>query len=224
MTALFRAARQSLSVVLVSLLCFGTAQAYNPAPVAPADTLIVGDSVFALSGDIHRFLEEDLNKPIKTSARSGCQMLGGNFICRSRYAIPAQYANADKRGIKTVIFNGGGNDIQLNSCAPSLSRCMPLLNDLEDRIAQLVQQMRADGIENIIFLGYYNATGNAADLREINTYSMNRKAATYPGLGITFIDVRPAFDGNEARYILNDGIHPTAEGSRVLADLIKRAL
>jgi len=53
---------------------------------------------------------------------------------------------------------------------------------------------------------------------------MNRKAATYPGLGITFIDVRPAFDGNEARYILNDGIHPTAEGSRVLADLIKQAL
>lgn len=224
MTTLLRMTRQSLTVVFVSLLCLTNAQAFNPAPVAPVDTLIVGDSVFALSGDIHRYLEEDLDKTINTSARSGCQMIGGNFICRSRYAIPAQYANANKSGIKTVIFNGGGNDIQLNSCAPSLTRCMPLLNDLEDRIAQLAQQMRADGIQNIIFLGYYNGTGNAAELHEINNYSMNRKAATYAGLGITFIDVRQAFNGYEARYLLNDGIHPTAEGSRVLADLIKQAL
>lgn len=118
----------------------------------------------------------------------------------------------------------GGNDMKLNSCAPSLNHCMSLLEDLEDRISQLAQQMRADGIEKIIFLGYYNGTGNAAELREINNYSMNLKAASYAGLGITFIDVRQTFNGNEARYLLNDGIHPTAEGSRVLADLIKQAL
>ncbi|MFN3582028.1 MAG: SGNH/GDSL hydrolase family protein [Pseudomonas sp.] len=224
MTALFRLARQSLTVVLVSLLCFGSAQAINPPASTAVDTLIIGDSVFALSGDIHRNLERDLNKTINTSARSGCQMIGGNFICSRRYSIPTQYANANKRGIKTVIFNGGGNDIQLNSCAPSLSRCMPLLNDLEDEIAKLAQQMRADGVQKIIFLGYYNGTGNAAALHEINNYSMARKAATYAGLGITFIDVRQAFNGNESRYLLSDGIHPTAAGSRVLADLIRRAL
>lgn len=222
MTSLLRMARQSLTVVIVSLLCFSTAHATNPAP--RADTLIIGDSVFALSGDIHRFLERDLNKPISTSARSGCQMIGGNVICSRRYAIPAQYANADKRGIRTVIFNGGGNDIQLNRCAPSLTACMPLLNDLEDTIAKLVQQMRADGVQNIIFLGYYNGTGNAAALHPINNYSMNLKAATYARLGVTFIDVRQAFNGNEARYLLSDGIHPTAEGSRLLANLIRQKL
>lgn len=33
--------------------------------------MIIGDSVFALSGDIHRNLERDLNEPIDTYARSG---------------------------------------------------------------------------------------------------------------------------------------------------------
>jgi lysophospholipase L1-like esterase len=214
----------ALLFLALTLLSVGTVNAVNPPVASKTDKMIIGDSVFALSGDIHRYLQSDLNETINTHARSGCQMIGGNLICSRRYAIPAQYANASKAGIKTVIMNGGGNDIQLNSCAPSLSRCMPLLQDLENRIATLAQQMRADGVQNIIFLGYYNATGDAAALREINEYSMNLKARTYPGLGITFIDVRSAFNGNEARYIARDGIHPTAAGSRVLADLIRREL
>ncbi len=223
--SLFSSVKRSALVLLaLGLLNVGTVSAVNPPVASQTDKMIIGDSVFALSGDIHRYLQNDLNETINTHARSGCQMIGGNLICSRRYAIPTQYANASKRGIKTVIMNGGGNDIQLNSCAPSLSRCMPLLQDLENEIATLAQKMRADGIENIIFLGYYNATGSAAELREINEYSMNLKARTYPGLGITFIDVRDAFNGNEAQYISRDNIHPTAAGSRVLADLIRREL
>ena len=210
--------------VALTLLNVGTASAVNPPVRGTADTMIIGDSVFALSGDIHENLESDLGETINTHARSGCQMIGGNLICSRRYAIPKQYENASKAGIKTVIMNGGGNDIQLNDCSPSLSKCMPLLQDLEDEIATLAQQMQADGIEEIIFLGYYNAKGDAAAMREINEYSMDYKARTYPGLGITFVDVRDHFNGNEDRYIANDGIHPTAAGSRVLADLLRAKL
>ena len=53
---------------------------------------------------------------------------------------------------------------------------------------------------------------------------MNRKAMTYPGMNVRFVDVRSAFNGNESRYLLSDGIHPTAAGSRVLATLIRQAL
>ena len=224
MKSILRFTRLSLTALVLSVFAIGSAQAINPTPSPSTDTMIIGDSVFALSGDIHRYLQQDLNKTIATYARSGCQMIGGNFICSRRNSIPQQYANASKRGIKTVIFNGGGNDIQLNSCAPSLTRCMPLLNDLETEIGRLVAQMRADGIENIIFLGYYNGTSDAAALREINESSMNRKAMTYPGMNIRFVDVRSAFNGNESRYLLSDGIHPTAAGSRVLATLIRQAL
>lgn len=219
----FAQLRTAALPAILALLFSAPGHATNP-PVASGDTLIVGDSVFALSGDIQRYLEQDLNEEIDSHARSGCQLIGGNLICSRRYAIPQQYANASKSGIDTVVFNGGGNDIQLNSCRPSLSACMPLLNDLEAEIAKLVQRMKADGIENIIFLGYYNGTGQATELREINEYSMDYKAANYPAMGVTFIDVRDAFNGNEAQYIASDGIHPTAAGSRVLADLILQEL
>ena len=214
---------RGLAVLTLSALCCTSALATNPGSSSP-DTLILGDSIFALSGDIHEYLEADLDENINTSARSGCQLTGGNILCSSRYSVERQYERASKRGIRTVIFNGGGNDIQLNSCRPSLSACMPLLNELEDRIAALVQQMRNDGIEEIVFLGYYNAVGGALELRDINNYSMNYKAAAYPGMGVKFVDVRAAFAGNESRYITSDGIHPTAAGSRVLADQILQVL
>ncbi|MEH6490996.1 SGNH/GDSL hydrolase family protein [Halopseudomonas sp.] len=223
MFALNKLVKNGLAAVALATLFSGAAQATNPGSSSP-DTMILGDSIFALSGDIHEYLEADLDENIGTYARSGCQLSGGNVLCSRLYSVERQYARASKTGIKTVIFNGGGNDIQLNSCRPSLTRCMPLLNELEDKIAALVADMRDDGIEEIIFLGYYNATGGAEELREINNYSMNYKAAAYPGMNVKFVDVRAAFAGKEAQYITSDGIHPTAAGSRVLADLLLQAL
>jgi lysophospholipase L1-like esterase len=214
--------KRTAAALAISTLFSLPAMATNP--VNAPDTMILGDSVFALSGDIHENLEADLDENIDTYARSGCQLTGGNVLCSRLYSVENQYARADKSGIRTVIFNGGGNDIQLNSCRPSLTACMPLLNELEDRIAALVQRMRNDGIEEIIFLGYYNAVGGALELRDINNYSMNYKAAAYPGMGVKFVDVRADFAGNESRYISGDGIHPTAAGSRVLANRILQTL
>lgn len=213
----------ALATVLACLAFSSMAHAFN-AGGGDASKMIIGDSVFAYSGDIHDYLEADLDETIDSHARSGCQMIGGNIICSSRYSIPNQYDDADKSGIDTVIMNGGGNDIQLSDCRPSLDACMELLLALEEEIASLNAEMQSDGIDNVIFLGYYNATGDAAELREINEYSMDMKANTYPSMGITFVDPRQAFDGNEDDYIRSDGIHPTAAGSRVLADLILDAL
>lgn len=214
--------KRTAAALAISTLFSLPAMATNP--ISAPDTMILGDSVFALSGDIHENLEADLDENIDTYARSGCQLTGGNVLCSRLYSVENQYARADKSGIRTVIFNGGGNDIQLNSCRPSLTACMPLLNEIEDRIATLVQRMHNDGIEEIIFLGYYNAVGGALELRDINNYSMNYKAAAYPGMGVKFVDVRADFAGNESRYISGDGIHPTAAGSRVLANRILQTL
>ena len=215
--------KRGLAALALSTLVSLPAMASNPGISSP-DTMILGDSIFALSGDIHENLEADLDENIDTYARSGCQLTGGNILCSRLYSVENQYARADKSGIRTVIFNGGGNDIQLNSCRPSLSACMPLLNELEDRIATLVQKKRNDGIEEIIFLRYYNPPASAENLQDINNYSMNYKAAAYPGMGVKFIDVRADFAGRESIYITSDGIHPTAAGSRVLSNRILQAL
>lgn len=218
--------RTSIQSVFIFSLVFFSASVFAGSGGSSSDTtkMIIGDSIFALSGDIHENLENDLDETIDTHARSGCQMNGGNIICSSTYSVPRQYARADKSGIKTVIFNGGGNDFLLgegSNC--STNACInAVLADIEETIADLVRDMKNDGIEEIIYLGYYNV--NDADNRAINQISMDYKAANYPAMGIKFIDTRQAFAGNERRYISYDGIHPTAAGSRVLADLIRAAL
>lgn len=180
-----------------------------------ASKMIVGDSIFALSGDIHSNLEDDLGETIDTHARSGCQMIGGNIACSERYAIPNQYDDADKSGIDTVIMNGGGNDILFGDCDTAES-CEETILAVEEEIASLTSQMQADGMEQIVFLGYYQTEG----MEDIANYSMSLKQERYPSMGIDLVDPRDEFEGNLDRYITSDGIHPTAEGSRVLADLI----
>lgn len=185
--------------------------------------MIIGDSIFAYTDDIHGYLEDDLDETIDTHARVGCQMNGGNLICSSYYAVPRQYARASKSGIETVIMNGGGNDFLLGDGGDCLTQsCInEVLFAIEETISGLVQDMRDDGINEILFLGYYYL-GNEDDA--INELSMEYKAANYPAMGVTFVDSRDAFLGNEWRYIGSDGIHPTAAGSRALADLILNAL
>ncbi len=185
--------------------------------------MIVGDSIFALSGEIHEFLEDDLDESINTDARSGCQMNGGNLICSSYYAVPRQYSRASKSGIETVIFNGGGNDFLLGDGGDCYTQsCInDVLEAIEETIANLVADMHDDGMSQIIYLGYYYL---GTDDDATNELSMNYKAANYAAMGVDFIDTRSHFIGNERSYIGSDGIHPTAAGSRVLANLIKAEL
>lgn len=209
--------------IVASCMAFN-ASAIGSGGGSSADKMIIGDSIFALSGDIHSYLEDDLNETIDTYARSGCQVNGTSLLCSRRYTIPNQYENASKRGIDTVIMNGGGNDFLLGDGADCTTQaCIEeVLAGIEQTLAGMYNDMQNDGISEIIYLGYYNVEDpqNAA----INNLSMAYKAANYPQMGVDFVDTRPAFAGNESSYILSDGIHPTAAGSRVLADLILQEL
>lgn len=187
--------------------------------------MIVGDSIFALSGDIHSNLERNLGENIDTHAQSGCQMNGSSFICGERGRIPNQYKSASKNGINTVIFNGGGNDFLLGDGGDCRNQaCIEeVLVAIEQTISNMVSDMKSDGINEIVYLGYYD-TPSDPDNVAINGLSMAYKAENYPGMGVKFVDTRNAFAGNERSYISFDGIHPTAAGSRVLADLIEQNL
>ena len=213
--------------ILGALLSFNALAINSGGGSSSTTKMIVGDSIFALSGEIHEFLEDDLNESIDTYARSGCQMLGGNILCSSYYAIPRQYSRASKRGIETVIMNGGGNDFLLGDgadCgAPTSRACQEILLEIEETLAGMFDGMRSDGIDEIVFLGYYYLEDNDTN-NEINQISMDYKKANYGAMGVKFVDTRAAFLGNERRYITSDGIHPTSEGSRVLANLIKQYL
>lgn len=214
----------------MGLLIIGSCLAVNAWALSGGGTgnsatkMIIGDSIFALSGDIHENLEADLNETINTYARSGCQMNGGSLICSRRYAVPNQYANASKRAIETVIMNGGGNDFLLGDGGDCTTQaCIEeVLLGIEQTIAGMVSDMKSDGIDEIVFLGYYNLGDPEQD--QINNLSASYKVQNYPAMGVKYVETRDSFAGNESRYISSDGIHPTAAGSRVLSDLILQHL
>lgn len=87
--------KRGLAALALSTLVSLPAMASNPGISSP-DTMILGDSIFALSGDIHENLEADLDENIDTYARSGCQLTGGNVLCSRLYSVENQYARADK--------------------------------------------------------------------------------------------------------------------------------
>lgn len=216
---------KTLCAAVLSVFVASSAMAGSTGGSSSINKMIIGDSIFALSGDIKKYLESDLNQTLRSTAKSGCQVLGGNLICSSYYNIPNQWKNSTKTGIKTIIMNGGGNDFLLGSgknC--TTSTCVQgVLNDIEQALATVYADMKAKGMTKIIFLGYYNTPANPNNVA-INTTSMNYKLANYPRLGVTLIDTRPSFAGKESSYIGSDDIHPTAAGSRVLATLIKNVL
>lgn len=221
---MFKNSVKQLGIAVVASCVAFNAWAIGGGGGSDADKMIIGDSVFALSGDIHEYLEDDLDETIDTYARSGCQVNGSSLICSRRYRIPNQYDNADKDGIETVIMNGGGNDFLLGDGADCTDQaCIEeVLAGIEQTLAGLFNDMQNDGIGEIIFLGYYNTEDPQNNA--INSLSMAYKAQNYPQMGVKFVDTRSAFAGNEGQYITSDGIHPTAAGSRVLADLILDAL
>jgi hypothetical protein len=68
-------------------------------------------------------------------------------------AIPGQYAKAvsEDADIKTVVMSGGGNDILGSTCDGA---CEPLIDDVLARIWTLTDQMGADGVLDVIIVGY----------------------------------------------------------------------
>ena len=71
----------------------------------------IGDSIFALSGEISEFLHTYAGETFRRYAVSGAELTGGILAP----SLNSQYntAKSDNPNIETVIMDGGGNDILL---------------------------------------------------------------------------------------------------------------
>lgn len=203
------------------------------------DIVNVGDSIFALSGDIYSQLENKSGETWRHYAISGAQIVGGILAD----PIPDQYADAkqDDPNIRVVYMDGGGNDILIPaimldpySCkncnywwCGSLSRsCKNLVDDVYVSTVDLLNDMDADGVDQVVFMGYYHLKwgllGDLTTLDDAIDYGDKRlkDACTNSTVNAVFVDPRSAFEGHEGSYIIVDGIHPTSAGSAVLANLL----
>jgi len=238
--------RSLLSLMLLGLTLFlcscgaGALMSVDPLTDADNDEIVnIGDSIYALSGDIYTNLESKAGETWRHYAISGAQIVGG-FLADP---IPDQYdtAKGDDDNIRIVYMDGGGNDILIPAialdpynckncnywwCGNLSQSCKDLIDDIYVETVDLLNQMDADGVEKVVFLGYYHLKwGLLGDLRKLDDavdYGDKRlkDACINSTANAVFVDPRASFAGKESSYIIADGIHPTAQGSAVLANLL----
>ncbi|MCJ8500401.1 SGNH/GDSL hydrolase family protein [Desulfatitalea alkaliphila] len=197
--------------------------------------VMLGDSIFALSGEETKALEALSGETYRQYYISGAQMTGGLLVD----TIPKQYNKAIAEGpIRTVILDGGGNDVLIGAqrdCSTSygtnLSRaCHQVIDNVAAVTRTMLDKMVADGVENIVWQGYYYTDNDQLwQVLEVSTEraiaDMQRFQAEHPQIKAIYVDVRPYFDKNNARrYTTWDGIHPTKATSETLADVLWEAM
>ncbi len=198
------------------------------------DVVFLGDSIFALSGEIQQNLHARAGGTFRNYTTSGAELFGGSL--GPSVAQQYQMALDDPAQSSIVVMDGGGNDILLPAIAfdpydcktqwyewGRLSRsCKSFIDDIYVDGVDLLNDMAADGVSDVIYLGYYytkNGLFRLDDLEEAVDYGDTRlaQACDFSNANCTFIDPRSTIRDSD---IIVDGIHPSTSGSNKLADLI----
>lgn len=196
--------------------------------------VFVGDSIFALSGEIQNQLESKADETFRRYTVSGAE-LSGELIAPS---IPDQFREAvsDDSNIDIVVGDIGGNDLLIpaiafnsNSCKTPWYRfgrlsqkCEDIINDIYVEGVDFLNEMAEAGVRKGILVGYYytkNGLFSLKDMKEAIDYgnTILARACKNSVLDCTFVDTRPVIDNSD---IIFDGVHPTDSGSGKIADLI----
>jgi len=202
------------------------------------DVVNIGDSIFALSGKIHDNLQAKAGKTFRNYCVSGANFASDSAA--TTISVVDQYATAksDSSIIKTVLMDGGGNDVLIPATAFDpynckvdwwesglSSNCKSLIDDVYVDMVNLFNQMGRDGVENLIYLGYYNLKNGLIGCTSLNpavAYGNAKMAQAVANAAAgpvyrEFIDPRSSMTASDITF---DGVHPNDSGSAKLANLI----
>ena len=194
------------------------------------DVVNLGDSIFALSGKIQDNLHSWAGQTFRRYALSGSMV--------SHIADQYDLAKSDDPNINTIFMDGGGNDILIPATlfdpynckvdwweSGLSSTCKSLIDDIYVDTVNLLNQMGRDGVDNIIYLGYYHlkngligstSLNKAVDYGDAKLALAVQNATAAPNYRV-FIDPRSNIVSSD---IIFDGVHPSDSGSYKLATLI----
>lgn len=176
---------------------------------------IFGDSIFTSGGNmIKQELEPLIKKTITSHAVAGTVM----------NQIKDQYFNSKAQGMRTVIFDGGGNDVlgARGDCQSQFSpRCKGIIDGIGSTAKALFEDMAKSGVTNIVYLScYYPINWNNGFVQAVDYgYEVVKKACEDSKAPCTIIDPRASFKGRND-LIEWDGIHPNRGGAALIAKLI----
>lgn len=183
-----------------------------------SDVMVIGDSYFAMSGEIIRALENEARNAGILGANDRFRNNPVSGATLANNGIPSQYMNGISSGkVKYVIMDGGGNDCLQGWTPAPYNESTPFIKNATDAVTNLLKQMKADGVVKVFYLFYPNPNGDLNGLKgkldalrpimQSTVANATQKPETY------FFDIRPAWDGHLSEYTLSDGIHPTTAGS-----------
>jgi lysophospholipase L1-like esterase len=225
--------KMMVSVLLCALSIGLWAVGCNAPDVTKPCVVMLGDSIFALSDEEGRVLFELAGDTYREYYISGAQMVGGPIK-----TIKEQYDDAKAEGpIRTVILDGGGNDILIGANAKCSvdygtelsAECVAVMDEVLAAAEEFFEISVADGVKNIVFQGYYYVRNQklwqVTDVfQEKGIRLVQELSARYPDVKIMYIDPRPHFDRTNQDYLIVDGIHPTDAASAKLANLLWNAM
>ncbi len=195
------------------------------------DVITIGDSIFDLNGVIEDTLYSYAGQTFRNYTKSGAELSGGALAT----AIDMQYADAKSKdsNITTILMDGAGNDILIPAtlfdpygCRTQWyrwnisSRCVSLIEDQYVTAVNLLNQMAADGVDNVVWLGYYELPRGNANLTQALNYGdayLEYACEVAGNANCQFVDPRGTIPASQ---VLSDNIHPTPEGSVNLANQI----
>lgn len=205
----------------VFLVMAGCTADFNDPKADEYEVQIIGDSIFDLSGDIQTILQGLSGKMYKDRSVSG-EMIGDVLNQYDR-------AIAGTPTIKTIIADGGGNDVLRGSADcetdPLTQGCIDTVDYVADRMEVLLERMYVDGVTDCVWLGYYYVKNSEAEKNEAMDYAYTLYPAIvndaslnlYGSGGLYLLDTR---NDIQPVHIKSDDIHPTYAGSEILANKI----
>ena len=206
---------------VMCLLLIGSLTSCVPSSNRRDCVVMLGDSIFALSGAETRYLEEMSGQTYRTYYVSGAQLEGGMIG-----DIEDQYDRAARAGkIRTIIIDGGGNDYLMGGCGNPEA----LEREIIAAWTRILDKAARDGVENMVVQGYYlTASTPDGDVADYDALAKNLEdGGASRGINLVYVD--PNKDSwfsskRPGQYTLADGIHPTNAASKELARLVWTAM
>ena len=185
--------------------------------VAANEVLVIGDSFFATTHQVTAFLEDFAREAgaLQTGERyRDDSRLVGNALALDGGGILAQYQNATEEApAKLVIMNGGGADVLLGSCEVLDEKC-PLIENAASAFEDLLVQIGADGVADVIYVAYPDPEPMDVRARMDVLRPLLANICRSSRVPCHVVDLRAAFSESDARLISDDGLNPTSEGSQ----------
>jgi len=186
--------------------------------------LMVGDSMFAWNrmkgGGVGRHLQRALGAKVLDRSRSGAGMTTVSKDSGTNKDILAQYRSGDW---DWVVINGGANDLMFRC---GCSRCGGIMKQVITKdlrhgaLAQLISAARADGAR-IMLVGYHQGYSGGhffSGCRRPVTELVSRfRELASRNSDIHFVSAREALDANNRTHFALDRVHPSSQGSRLIA-------